>query len=1052
MTACGGGSSSSSDENDTGTLTGHVIDPAIVGATVELRNAEGTALAAVTITDEQGYFALNYNATTLNGAILTARGGVDQATGYSFANAILRAPADTPNLIVSPLTELVTGLMVADGATQQQAISTVAEWFGLETTQVLSDPREHAPAQRASLQLSALIHALRKESAPLEKVLAALSASSGDLDIALAELQTVATATDTADYLDATQQLLAALPETVASAADAVSTFNQINIRTGISQYFAPGGTSDPTILTNLNALADALWTANTGQGVPFDGPELANLIRYLISAHGLQTTDFADEDFTVPVIDAASVDSILQVRGAIDHTLPLPDEQLLGNDSAKRLAYFYGSDLSPFYRAEQIVKGIYDDTLLDPVYQSIAEGQARVGLLDDALVTLNTRLFQTSARLNGQRLVGRALGEIGRTDDAEVVLLQGLDSANQIIAARGGAGSITAAEATLLIHLTNAASSAGLPQVANQVLEPLRDYAEANKNTYTTTAATILSALSTTATMNGGRPVPDAVVAYETSRSASDLANAGRLVGIYEEIIGKVPPQTSGSRAINAMNLAQLADYQDRIGQIPWDTVDAYLAIVEGTIPGDGQTATHRTTSAGYFRWLADVYGRNDKVTEYLTKLDELALAVTGVRNAMSTSNKTNALTAIAPWQAIVAIQNNPEQGVQAGIDIAINGLTDLSAQVDALLWTGINQGNQGLTLRLAQQGHATEAAAVIQYVQELIAKTGTNEWQTLHADDPAKLVTQGCGKVAWAWYRIGETTRGLQEAANCYDFIDAYGWSSNSKKVTAFQNLVTQTLGSERMEADGFTLTAAAAQRVYALTTDYSDLTWVAQQAAWAGNDVLAADALADAYDSLLSNVSLPIPDSDDNDTRLPKITSVLAYVGTPQAVINNLRGRIALDGMPDQTRLALIEQARRQIRDLLLDEARPFATTVAALTDSSARKAQLTSLATRLANAGLHDEALAAAGLQATLADRNATLEVIADILVNATAFPDSLYATEDRDGDGLPDFFNPVPAALEAGNPFTLDDDIDGDGCMDTLDRRPFLFTAGTADCQ
>jgi tetratricopeptide (TPR) repeat protein len=74
----------------------------------------------------------------------------------------------------------------------------------------------------------------------------------------------------------------------------------------------------------------------------------------------------------------------------------------------------------------------------------------------------------------------------------------------------------------------------------------------------------------------------------------------------------------------------------------------------------------------------------------------------------------------------------------------------------------------------------------------------------------------------------------------------------------------------------------------------------------------------------------------------------------------------------------------------------------------------------------------------------ADRNATIQLIAEAVATADYFPDSTIAFSDLDKDGKPDFF--VPWATDEqilASGLELDDDTDGDGTLDDEDLAPFF---------
>ena len=127
------------------------------------------------------------------------------------------------------------------------------------------------------------------------------------------------------------------------------------------------------------------------------DSPGIDNLARYLISIYGLDS-DSLTQDLVVP--DEVVTDDLVAFVASIDfidHELPLAQEELLNDDNETKAQYFLSSDLSPFYKAETLFTGLYDDAITDPVYAQIAVGLAAAGLDERAELIALSKIFQPS-------------------------------------------------------------------------------------------------------------------------------------------------------------------------------------------------------------------------------------------------------------------------------------------------------------------------------------------------------------------------------------------------------------------------------------------------------------------------------------------------------------------------------------------------------------------------------------------------------------------------------------------------------------------------------
>ncbi len=111
---------------------------------------------------------------------------------------------------------------------------------------------------------------------------------------------------------------------------------------------------------------------------------------------------------------------------------------------------------------------------------------------------------------------------------------------------------------------------------------------------------------------------------------------------------------------------------------------------------------------------------------------------------------------------------------------------------------------------------------------------------------------------------------------------------------------------------------------------------------------------------------------------------------------------------------------------------------------ITVENDKKAKVEALAVRYTRLGLIEEAYnKAVELSATIADRYSHFKKISEVLTG-NYLDSGKVAISDFDGDGKPDFF--APWATEADLKrygYVLDDDIDGDGILDTSDLAPYF---------
>lgn len=1028
LSACGGGGGGGGNGGtpSTHSMSGVVVDPAIAGATVTLRSASGNALAAVVTTDNEGRFTINYPAgSSLSGAVLTSRGGEDVITGYSFRNAVLSAPVTGAEPVVSLLTSLVQYLIEEESLSAEAATQQVALWYGLSEAAVLSDPRDSAAVQYSALRLAGWLNALRDEEAPVTLIAGALLAANGDQTLARQQLIDNARAASTADNFALLAEVEAQFDASGAADAEQVAErFTLANLRVGmahhINEYIGALNLDDPVTAANFDALVQAVWEANGRRGVPLDSARVVNLIRYALNEGEIELADLADENFTVPTLSGDRIAGITAARDAIDHTLPLAPGEFLGSDNARRLAYFYASDLSPFYRAERIFDGIMDDTVLDPIYQSIAAGQASAGLLDQALITLDTRIFQTAQRIEAQKDIAQALGRQGRTEDAREMMIAAMDAADRIIAAIGGPGFIGTDEVEMLIDLVEYARFSGNVDLGQRPLEPLYQFAQVNAGN-TEVRSLYSKVIAALGNGTGSGPVPAAVAGYE--EGTMSLGEARDLLEVYKAIVMGTPPLANGTQTIKALYLSWIAEYEDALGLDPWATVEVFLDL-----------RAQGSSVDAYIKNLAGVYGRNGRIDEYLTLVEPIT----------SVSNKRSALAAILVWQAV---ENAEEEGVEAALDNMAANTESMNDLMTALLWSGSNIKGKGTAIILGNLGQIELAGQVIDYADALV---NGDEWQSANVDSTSRLASEGCGKIAFAWFRIGEQARADAAYDDCINFIAAYPWSTEARRFSAYSGVASNNL----VRSGDLIRTGELAQRMLPLAASAetaegvrANLGVVAGFAALGGLDSVVEEALSTALPML---PALPLPSGDEQSERNAKISQITGFASTLLNARDTLRRRIALDGLPSADRVALLGWIEEQVEHLLWNEQSPLLSEALALNSSSQRASAVSTVASLLAKAHMDERAVLAANSLQYRPDREAALGLVAAQIVSHDDFPGSTHASRDLDGDGRPDFFDPVDSSA-GENPFELDDDIDGDGCPDSQDRRPFFATDGLADC-
>ena len=157
----GCGSSNSSNETTTKTLSGIAIDPEIQGATVFLDLNENGILdegEQYTITDENGLFNLNISSENFGKPIIV-QGGVDKVTKEDFTGQLSVLPQSTQNINITPLTSLVYQSKKADTSNKsiEEIKNELTSKLGLSNSNQL-DANTLDEENKELLQISLQLH------------------------------------------------------------------------------------------------------------------------------------------------------------------------------------------------------------------------------------------------------------------------------------------------------------------------------------------------------------------------------------------------------------------------------------------------------------------------------------------------------------------------------------------------------------------------------------------------------------------------------------------------------------------------------------------------------------------------------------------------------------------------------------------------------------------------------------------------------------------------------------------------------------------------------
>lgn len=1064
ISACGGGNGGGGTgpepEPTSSDVQGVVTDPPIANAQVRLVDADGNALATVRLTDASGAFTFDdIPNSALSGAFIFSLGGNDALTGYDFFGIELAAALTGEEegiVVVSPLTSLVVAEMKAGDIGRDEALERIAERLGLTEQEVLADPATSPGTQRAALKLTRLAEVLRDAGTPIARITAALGAAE-DLDAALTALQTDSGLSESVrDRLAALAGQFADIDAVdAATSAEMIAAANRIAWRHGVARYAEEAlglSTGDETTALNLQALADTIWEANDRRGVPSFGMQPRNLVRYVLRAYDIPAGDLALADFTELRSEAlAALAGDAQVAplaalAVVDHRIPLAASETLGNDNAARLAYYYASDLSPAYRAEQVLSDVFDDTVLDPVYVSVVEEIAAAGRLEEAGIILNTRIWQPTQRAQGTRRIGNALAARGEVEDAGEWWEAALEAYNATIDAKG-LDNLDGNDAAFYQALRTSARDSGFEQLAEDAVTKVSGYLEKQEE-YNTAYGRVLTAVRSMAI----DAVGDAV---DSGLSPEAVAEARAIVDWFVEFLEVSPPQAGTNLApctaadlhytLKGLYLTNAADYYLQLGLLEdaWNAVGLF-----NDVRALDTCNAYRTRT--YVRNVVPVYGAMGLIDEYIS-MANATITVESVR-----------IQAVGAAELYLAYEQARDGEVEEAIArIVTANPTNLSARLSLLSWDGVNRGAPGLALLLFESGDDEAAEQVMEVAWELALSEDYLTAYTGGVNAEHTGVRSGCAKLASGYYDFVSAGEGRTRMQSCADAVlahyDGSGAASMSNRVGArtylaeFQAYVGLDEAAEASIAEGGALAAL-------ITDDAGQRSrhrrLLADGAANIGKfepsfDILAAELVDYVGD---------FENAADENVRRTVIVDALRTVWSLTRLTDRIGARAVREGDISAANRALVADARGLARSFVHNGGEGIVGDIAQLASPEDRAGLYKDneqgdpgAVSLLALARSYDVAETVARLEGhTLPDRMELLQSIAEIIIAEDDFGGAarLVARRDLDGDGKPDLFAATATAEQiAATALVLDDDIDGDGIPDTLDGTPFCASCG-----
>ncbi|MBE0503220.1 MAG: hypothetical protein IBX46_03740 [Desulfuromonadales bacterium] len=996
LTGCGG-DSSTPESAKFFLISGVVEDGPIENARVSLRDKENKSLVeSSTLTDSNGDFSLQVPVgMDLVGVSVVAVGGIDRATRIDFTGMEMRSPlalfkGDVTKIVVSPLTTLIAELQ-DQNISFENAESLLRNWLTLSPEfNLVAEPHTNLDLLRRTLLLTQIAREVKSRTPTANPFVAIAENVAKQVPLFATQttcnIDTLKALNLTPDAQTRISEMQALLSEAL-TIEDAAAILKQkelmdlfsasVKIILNDDGVFAELK-NNPIYKENLELLAKVTLNAAGSDVIILGGPISQRITRYVVVIHQLHTSviwaDSANFEKKLAAIETDPLITELARNGFLN-----TEDRLfapLGDDNWKRHTYYFISNHSHYFQAEQLIKQVFDDAINDAVQLKIIEGKATDDLIDETRAIIADQIIQSEPKANAYRALANALIKSHRPQEALEFLEFARDLYRKVIATKGEASASATDVANLL-------TTASLYRKAGDLL---------NAESLLGDIAAIAQALASDAIIYGKlitgiKNVADAYIAD------GDLEAATPLIEKMDHYSGLTPPYL-GTYKLRIFNWSETAKRYADLGN-GTKVVEVFYKIqelrkVEGSVEATywGPVVSlveslYRVGARGEALDLADTIpgGTTDQskafklVATYEALQGFMDTAFSIVDNSSYVPKDEDRIDLLTyfnssrPYIGQVLINNGrfneARQALEKAKDI-LDGMT-LSNNLDR-----ISNGYVRVAELYAQMADVDKAKELLQSAQKAIA------------DDP--YVVTALADIALGYHNHEETVTALTLLDDAKRLADA--------DPAHYRANVTPGLGAEEYAAQLYEKLVKSYEEVGdnlgVRSTALSFQSW-AQQIHTAGT---VNDALAVKECDYLLRAALYLDRAGYHSDALNAVTAA--------------------------------QESSRQI----------------AVVATQLKK--FLNIITTYAVVHEYEKALALALSLEFTSERNQAIQTLANAYIDRDDFPDTWVASIDSDGDGMPDFFNPLASTEEiAASGLIMDDDSDGDGILDSQDFRPLF---------
>jgi tetratricopeptide (TPR) repeat protein len=1000
-------------------LRGVVEDGPIGDATISLRDKTGVPLSLCgeqgaalceTKTDGTGSFSLLVKAgTDLADLTVRAVGGIDRDTGIDFSELEMRSPLERfqgnmAAIVISPLTTLIAELH-DQGVSFSAAEVKLRDWLGLPAdANLAARPTLRRDLQVQTLLLSRIAFEVRdadKETNPFSAICTEMLAVE-TLYAAISDWK-VMSALGLKDVVQARIKNLQTLLTMAATVEEAVVIYKRAELKdvfvVNIEQMLIDSLSFDPqnsNYLANLEFLAETTLQASGSEVITLGGTIPQRVARYILFTYQLRTWESLTLDPALFVAKLAPlaidpwIAELARSRSLYSVVSPLLLTELPGNDNQHRLAYFYNSDLSPHYQAEQLIGQVFDDAINDAVLLKIIEGKANAGLIEETKAIIATQIIQSEPKAHAYRALANALIKSNRPHEAREFLDLARDLYRKVLAAKGTSSASATDVANLLATASSYRKAGDLLNAESLLLDDI---------------AAIATALASDAIIYGKlitgiKNVADAYIAD------GDLEAAAPLVEKMDYYSGLTPAYLSTYK-LRIFNLSETAKRYADIGDNAM-VLDVFSRIQELRKVEGSTEATYWAPIISLIESLYHVGARDEA----------LALAST---IPDGTTDQSKVFKLVATYEAL-----------QGNMDTAFS-IVDNSSYVprdeDRIdLLTYFNSSRPYIGQVLINNGRFNEARQALEKAKSIL--------DGMILSNNLARISNGYVRVAELYTQMGSS----EDVVKAKDLLQSAqnAMADDLYVVTALADIA---LGYHNLEEPAVALTLLDHAKSLA---DADPAHYRANVTSGLGAEEYAAqlyEKLVKSYEEIGDNLRVR--------------TTTLSFQSWVKKIhtAGTVDDKLAIKECVYLLRAVLyLDRAGYHVEAVdVLNSARELTVgrvenniTVYDIVILKDRLANCLGVITTYAAVHEYEKALELALSLEYTSERNQAIQTLANAYIDRDDFPNIWVASIDSDGDGQPDFFNPLASENEiAASGLILDDDSDGDGIPDSEDFRPLF---------